>query len=112
MKRLRVSLIAVLMLVAAMPLRAAPLGPEQQAAHVLNRVAFGPRPGDIERVARLGGPVLRRAAAMPIPLAEQETSEFQTADRVVRAAQIESAAWAARGVDAPTPAENTRAGTA
>ncbi|HWJ94217.1 MAG TPA: DUF1800 family protein, partial [Telluria sp.] len=54
MKRLRVSLIAVLVLVAAMPLRAAPLSSEQQAAHALNRLAFGPRPGDIERVARLG----------------------------------------------------------
>jgi uncharacterized protein (DUF1800 family) len=33
---------------------AAPLSAEQQAAHVLNRVAFGPAPGDIARVAQMG----------------------------------------------------------
>lgn len=30
------------------------LGPREQAVHVLNRMAFGPRPGDVDRVARLG----------------------------------------------------------
>lgn len=35
-------------------LRAAPLAPDQQAVHVLNRLAFGPRPGDVERVQRMG----------------------------------------------------------
>jgi uncharacterized protein (DUF1800 family) len=35
-------------------LLAAPLAPEQQAVHVLNRLAFGPRPGDVERVQRMG----------------------------------------------------------
>ena len=30
------------------------LSAEQQAAHVLNRLAFGPKPGDIERVAQTG----------------------------------------------------------
>jgi uncharacterized protein (DUF1800 family) len=39
----------------AMPaLHAAPLTPDQQAVHVLNRLAFGPRPGDVERVKRIG----------------------------------------------------------
>jgi uncharacterized protein (DUF1800 family) len=33
---------------------AAPLAPEQQAVHVLNRLAFGPRPGDVERVTKMG----------------------------------------------------------
>jgi uncharacterized protein (DUF1800 family) len=33
---------------------AAPLAPEQQAVHVLNRLAFGPRPGDVERVQHMG----------------------------------------------------------
>ena len=55
----------------------------------------------------LGRMVLRRAATMPISIAEQDSSEFQTADRVVRAAQAESAAWAARGLD--TPAAGTPA---
>jgi len=35
-------------------LHAAPLAPEQQVVHVLNRLAFGPRPGDVERVRRIG----------------------------------------------------------
>lgn len=35
-------------------LHAAPLAPDQQAVHVLNRLAFGPRPGDVERVQRMG----------------------------------------------------------
>jgi uncharacterized protein (DUF1800 family) len=35
-------------------LHAAPLAPGQQAVHVLNRLAFGPRPGDVERVQRIG----------------------------------------------------------
>jgi uncharacterized protein (DUF1800 family) len=36
------------------PAHAAPLDPEQQAVHVLNRLAYGPRPGDVERVRQLG----------------------------------------------------------
>jgi uncharacterized protein (DUF1800 family) len=36
------------------PASAAALTAEQQAAHVLNRLAFGPKPGDIERVAQTG----------------------------------------------------------
>jgi uncharacterized protein (DUF1800 family) len=40
--------------VLAPALHAAPLTPDQQAVHVLNRLAFGPRPGDVERVRHLG----------------------------------------------------------
>jgi uncharacterized protein (DUF1800 family) len=40
--------------VLAPALHAAPLAPGQQAVHVLNRLAFGPRPGDVERVQRMG----------------------------------------------------------
>jgi len=52
------------------PACAAQLTPEQQAAHVLNRLAYGPRPGDIARVAQMG--VQRYidqqlAAAEPLP---------------------------------------------
>ncbi|MES2902285.1 MAG: DUF1800 domain-containing protein [Pseudomonadota bacterium] len=36
------------------PAHCAPLTPEQQAAHVLNRLGYGPLPGDIERVAKMG----------------------------------------------------------
>jgi uncharacterized protein (DUF1800 family) len=49
------SLIVVTILLAAMlPVRAAELNAGQQAAHVLNRLAFGPKPGDIERVTQMG----------------------------------------------------------
>ena len=30
------------------------LTPREQALHVLNRLAFGPRPGDVDRVAQMG----------------------------------------------------------
>jgi len=44
-----------LAMLAVLPqLQAAPLAGEQAAAHVLNRLAFGPRPGDIQRVAQMG----------------------------------------------------------
>ncbi|MEO7496105.1 MAG: DUF1800 family protein, partial [Massilia sp.] len=33
---------------------ASSLTPEQQAVHVLNRLAYGPKPGDIERVTQMG----------------------------------------------------------
>jgi uncharacterized protein (DUF1800 family) len=32
----------------------APATPEQRALHVLNRIAYGPRPGDVERVTAMG----------------------------------------------------------
>jgi uncharacterized protein (DUF1800 family) len=57
------------------PAHAAPVTIEQQAAHVLNRLGFGPRPGDIEHVAATG--VLRYIAtqldpaALPLPAALQ-----------------------------------------
>jgi uncharacterized protein (DUF1800 family) len=51
----RTPLFAVLAACVLAPaLHAAPLPPDQQAVHVLNRLAFGPRPGDVERVQRMG----------------------------------------------------------
>ena len=47
-------LVVSALLMAALPARAAPLTPEQQAVHVLNRVAYGPKPGDIARVTQMG----------------------------------------------------------
>jgi len=44
----------------------------------------------------LGCMVLRRAAARPIPSGQRDSQVFQTADRVVRAAEAEVAAWADR----------------
>ena len=39
---------------AGLPLPASALGPDQQILHVLNRLGYGPRPGDVERVRRMG----------------------------------------------------------
>ena len=55
---------------------AAPLAPDQAAAHVLNRIAYGPRPGDIERVTGMGvqryiDEQLNAAAPLPAALAER-----------------------------------------
>lgn len=48
---------AALLLLALIPensVAAAPLTPRQQALHVLDRLAFGPRPGDVDRVLAVG----------------------------------------------------------
>jgi uncharacterized protein (DUF1800 family) len=49
----RLALVAAL-LTFTLPSHASPLAPEQQAVHVLNRLGYGPRPGDIERVTQMG----------------------------------------------------------
>lgn len=46
--------------------------------------------------ADLGGLVMRCAAAMPVVGQERESRMFQTADTVVRTAQVSSANWTAR----------------
>ena len=61
-------------------------------------------------MSALGWMVLRRAAAMPIPGAEQHSQAFQTADFVVRAAQIESASWATRTLTAQAAESQTAQG--
>src|ERR1700674_5874307 len=45
---------AALALCAATAARTDSLTPREQALHVLNRLAFGPRPGDVDRVAQMG----------------------------------------------------------
>jgi uncharacterized protein (DUF1800 family) len=53
------------------------LTPEQAAAHVLNRIAYGPRPGDIERVSKMGvqryidSQLQPASIALPQPLSER-----------------------------------------
>ncbi|MES2325167.1 MAG: DUF1800 domain-containing protein [Pseudomonadota bacterium] len=42
------------LLFAIVPAHAAPPSTEQQAVHVLNRLANGPKPGDIDRVVKMG----------------------------------------------------------
>ena len=51
MKRLAFTLITALL--AAGPFNQK-LTPDQQIIHALNRLTFGPRPGDIEQVRRIG----------------------------------------------------------
>src|SRR4051812_34279938 len=46
--------IATVVTVAASAMAAEPPASQQLAAHVLNRIAYGPKPGDIERVAQMG----------------------------------------------------------
>ena len=40
-----------------------PLGPDQHIVHALNRLGYGPRPGDVERVRRMGLARVDRAPA-------------------------------------------------
>src|SRR5260370_15509641 len=49
-----VTLLILWSLMASRPLPAAPIPAELRPIHVLNRLAFGPRPGDIERVREIG----------------------------------------------------------
>ena len=51
-----VALAGALALGATTAPRTEALTPQEQALHVLNRLGFGPRPGDAERVARMGVP--------------------------------------------------------
>jgi uncharacterized protein (DUF1800 family) len=47
-------IVLTLVLLAGAPLQAAGLTQDQQAVHVLNRLGYGPRPGDVERVKQMG----------------------------------------------------------
>ena len=47
-------LLAAFSAAAALPSQAAELSTEQQAVHVLNRLGYGPKPGDIQRVTQMG----------------------------------------------------------
>jgi uncharacterized protein (DUF1800 family) len=55
-KPLSFAVIAVMLLAVLPAIAAAATAPgaEQQAVHILNRIAFGPKPGDIERVMQMG----------------------------------------------------------
>jgi uncharacterized protein (DUF1800 family) len=78
------SLLTFLAAVLALPLtavQAAPLAGEQAALHVLNRLAYGPRPGDIERVQRSGvqAYIEEQLNPPPLPLAlAQRLDQLET----------------------------------
>jgi uncharacterized protein (DUF1800 family) len=49
-----ISIFLAFVLLVGSPVHGSPLSPEQQAVHVLNRLGYGPRPGDVERVKQMG----------------------------------------------------------
>ncbi len=65
---------------AALQLPASSLGQDQQILHVLNRLGYGPRPGDIERVRRMGvAAYIERQlgpSGIPDPAAEQALASY------------------------------------
>jgi uncharacterized protein (DUF1800 family) len=75
---------------AAPALPAQGLSPRDSAAHALNRLAFGPGPGDVERVARLG--VLRwveaQLAPERLPDVRREAAERRFAVLATDAAEL------------------------
>lgn len=54
MKLVPCLVLATIAVTAVLPSQAAELSPEQQAVHVLNRLGYGPKPGDIQRVMQMG----------------------------------------------------------
>jgi uncharacterized protein (DUF1800 family) len=67
---------------------AAPLNPEQQAVHVLNRLAFGPRPGDVEHVEQMGVQawIAQQLHPESIPLPADLDARLRSLDTVNRGA--------------------------
>jgi len=63
----------------ASQLSAAELSSEQRASHVLNRLAYGPRPGDIEHVAHIGAEryIDEQLAPNRIPIPEPLTQRIK-----------------------------------
>jgi uncharacterized protein (DUF1800 family) len=52
--KIQISIVLAFVLLVGSPVQAAPLSPDQQAVHILNRLGYGPRPGDVERVKQMG----------------------------------------------------------
>ena len=77
-------------------------GPETDALHVLNRMAYGPLPGDIERVRQMGveryidEQLHPERIAMPLALRQQldvlETTRFSQRDLIVKFREAQQAA--------------------
>lgn len=82
-------LLAALVTAHAAPAQAdAPMDEQAQAQHVLNRLAFGPRPGDVERVAGMGVRRWIEEQLHPetIPLPRDLTARLAQLDTVNRSA--------------------------
>jgi uncharacterized protein (DUF1800 family) len=50
----QISIFLAFVLLVGSPAHASPLSRDQEAVHVLNRLGYGPRPGDVERVKQMG----------------------------------------------------------
>jgi uncharacterized protein (DUF1800 family) len=91
----------------AAPLRAAgrltlpasPLTPDQQILHALNRLGYGPRPGDVERVRRIGLAAYVDEQLRPSDLADPAVEQALPAYPVL----ARSAADLVREYPQPTP---------
>src|ERR1700722_6495814 len=74
---------ALSLALAAVPLHAAPaLPPEQQALHLLDRLAHGPRPGDIGAVTAMGPERYIATQLDPAAIAEDPALEQRLAGLV------------------------------
>ncbi|MES2016276.1 MAG: DUF1800 domain-containing protein [Pseudomonadota bacterium] len=73
---MRMMFVALLAAMMTLPAPAATPDASQQALHVLNRIAYGPAPGDVARVAQMGAARYIEsqldAAALPYPAALNE----------------------------------------
>jgi uncharacterized protein (DUF1800 family) len=81
----------------ALPL--SPLTPDQQILHALNRLGYGPRPGDVERVRRMGLAAYLEAQLDPSDLADPAVTQALPAYPVL----ARSAADLVREFPQPSP---------
>ncbi|HJV59038.1 MAG TPA: DUF1800 family protein, partial [Methylomirabilota bacterium] len=80
-------------------LPASPLTPDQQILHALNRLGYGPRPGDVERVRRMGLAAYIEAQLDPSDLADPAVAQALPAYPVL----TRSAAELVREYPVPSP---------
>src|ERR1700737_311100 len=80
-------------------LPASPLTPDQQILHALNRLGYGPRPGDVERVRRIGVGAWIEAQLSPNDLADPAVEQSLPAYPVL----ARSAADLVREYPQPSP---------
>ncbi len=84
---------------ARLTLPASPLTPDQQILHALNRLGYGPRPGDVERVRRIGLAAYVDEQLSPSGLADPAVEQALPAYPVL----ARSAADLVREYPQPTP---------
>ena len=84
---------------ARMTLPASPLTPDQQILHALNRLGYGPRPGDVDRVRRIGLAAYVDEQLSPSGLADPAVEQALPAYPVL----ARSAADLVREYPQPTP---------